>query len=78
MPQNKANSEQSFKFLCNTDDYEVMHHSKANSEQVLNLIVIMVEYGVMNQMELCFETNQFQYEILIFFVFLMIIEAYSV
>ena len=31
--QNKAISEQSSKFLCNTDDYGIMHHNKAISEK---------------------------------------------
>ena len=33
MHQNKAIAEQSSKFLCNTDVYEVMHQSTAISEQ---------------------------------------------
>ena len=30
--QNKAISEQSSKFLCNTDDYGIMHHNKTISK----------------------------------------------
>ena len=47
--QNKAISEQSSKFLCTTDDYEVCIITNQIQNKVLNFFVIRIIYGAIHQ-----------------------------